>query len=197
VAARALAPPELRRIGIVGTGIQARLQLSWLARVTPCREATVWGRTSAHVASYREAMAAEGFSVSAAPDVSSLAAECDLIVTTTPSATPLLMAADVRPGTHITAVGADSEGKQELEAALLGRADRVVGDSLAQCRERGEIAHALRAGVLSESALVELGELLAGRASGRSSPEAITVCDLTGVAVQDVAIATAVCGAIL
>ena len=115
-----------------------------------------------------------------------------LIVTTTPSTEPLLTAADLRPGTHINAIGSDTAAKQELAADVLARADVVVADSLEQCRTRGEIARAVAAGAIAEEKAVELGALLAGEAAGRTSADQISLFDSTGVAVQDIAIATAI-----
>ncbi len=192
LAARHLAVHPVQRIGIVGTGIQARLQLELLREVTDCRSVMVWGRRAEALESYREDMTAKGFDVATTLDTGELAGSCDLIVTTTPATEPLLRVADVRPGTHITAVGSDTADKQELEAAILGRAEVVVADSIAQCRERGEISQALRAGFVTEEEVVELGAVIAGTAPGRSSSQQITVADLTGVAVQDIQIATAV-----
>jgi len=191
VAAKYLAPSRVRRIGIVGTGIQARLQLRYL-RATGCRDALVWGRGERQAAAYHEEMAAAGFDVSVTHDTDEVLASCDLVVTTTPATVPILRAAALRPGTHITAVGSDTAAKQELDAEILARADVVVADSRAQCRERGEIHHALAANALSENRVVELGDVIAGRAAGRTADDQVTVADLTGVAVQDIAIASAV-----
>jgi ornithine cyclodeaminase len=93
-------------------------------------------------------------------------------------------------------MGADMAHKQELDPAIVGDADLVVADSLAQCRERGEIAHALRLGLLTPDAVAELGQVIAGQAPGRTSAEQITIADLTGVAVQDIQIARAVYAAL-
>lgn len=191
VAAKHVAPSRVRRIGIVGTGIQARLQLAHLSGIG-CRDVLAWGRGERQLAAYREEMAAAGFDVSVTLDADEILAECNLVVTTTPATVPILRAAALRPGTHVTAVGSDTAAKQELEAGILARADVVVADSRAQCRERGEIHHALAAGVLAEDRLVELGDVIAGRAAGRTTDDQITVADLTGVAVQDIAIASAV-----
>jgi ornithine cyclodeaminase len=98
----------------------------------------------------------------------------------------------LRPGTHITAVGSDTPQKQELDAAVLSRADRVVADSIEQCLVRGEICHAMKAGSIDRGDVVELGDVIAGRTPGRTSEDQITVADLTGVAVQDIKIAEAV-----
>ena len=191
VAAKHLAPSTVRRIGIVGTGIQARLQLRHLAG-TGCRDVLVWGRGASQVDEYREKLTAEGFDVAVTLDADEILASCNLVVTATPTATPILRAKALRPGTHITAVGSDTATKQELETGILARADLVVADSRVQCRERGEIHHALAAGVLAEDRVVELGDVIAGRAGGRTTDDQVTAADLTGVAVQDIAIASAV-----
>jgi len=192
LAARELAPPVVRRIGIVGTGTQARLQLRHLEGIVDCRRVLVWGRRDEALRRYREEMEADGYEIQTTRDAAEIGPACELIVTVTPSVEPLLRATEIGPGTHITAVGSDTVGKQELEAAILQRADRVVADSLSQCRERGEIAHALAAGGLDENDIVELGEVLAGSAPGRTRPEQVTIADLTGLAVQDVQAAKAV-----
>lgn len=187
--AQALAPREVRCIGIVGTGIQARLQLKYLKNVTLCREAMVWGRNAGHARDYAEEMATEGFRVNVASDLESLAKECRLIVTTTPSHEALLLDHHVQRGTHITAVGSDTPDKQELDVRVVGRADRVVADSRAHCQTRGEISQALRAGTLTLEKVNELGKVLTGISAGRQHEDEITIADLTGLAVQDIAIA--------
>lgn len=192
VAAKHLAPKRVERIGIVGTGIQAHLQLEYLMPVVTCRDVLVWGRGQAQIDRYVSDMAPLGFRIEGTLRAEDILASCSTVVTTTPSKKPLLHASDVQPGTHITAVGADTPEKQELDAAILGRADVVVADSISQCRERGEIHQALQAGSIREDDLVELGDVIAGRAQGRTLDEQISVVDLTGVAVQDVAIASAV-----
>ena len=192
IAAAHLAPSNVRRIGILGTGTQARLQLRYLQTVTPCRDVLVWGRREAALQSYRDDMTALGFAVATTRDAREVAVTCNLIVTTTPATEPLLHAADVQAGTHITAVGSDTPEKNELEPAILAKADRVVVDSLRQCRERGEVSQALRRGFIEEDDLVELGAVLQDERLGRSSDGQVTVADLTGLAVQDLAVAEAV-----
>jgi ornithine cyclodeaminase len=192
IAARHLAPPAIGRIGMVGTGVQARLQLEHLRGVTPCRQALVWGRSAERADAFCTDLASSGFVVQRAVDVETLATECSLIVTTTPSTAPLLRGAWLRPGTHVTAVGADTAAKRELDAEVFRRADVVVADSLEQCRTRGELHHALDEGALALERVTELGDVIAGAVSGRTGPDQVTVADLTGVAVQDVAIAVAV-----
>jgi ornithine cyclodeaminase/alanine dehydrogenase-like protein (mu-crystallin family) len=101
--------------------------------------------------------------------------------------TPVVKASWVGKGTHITAMGSDSPEKQELETAVLGKADKIVVDSLKQCAALGEVHHAIKDGTIEEKDVhAELGEVLLGKRQGRESDDEITVCDLTGIAVQDV-----------
>ncbi len=192
IAARYLAPKHVEQIGVVGTGVQARLQLQYLKSVTDCRDVLVWGRGREQLEHYRADMEPHGFSIATTMDTSEILRTCNLVVTCTPATSPLLHASDLRPGTHITAVGSDTPEKQELEAEILAMADLVVADSISQCLERGEIHKAIEAGKIDAGKPVELGDVIAGRAPGRTSEEQITVADLTGVAVQDIKIAEAV-----
>ena len=192
IAAKYLAPDHVERIGIVGTGIQARLQLRYLGDVTPCRDVLVWGRGESQLNAYQNEMTALGFQVETTMETPDILESCNLIVTTTPATEPLLEVAHLQPGTHITAVGSDTPQKQELDARILAHADLVVADSIPQCLERGEIHQAIKAGLLIQNRLVELGHVISGEAPGRSDDTQITIADLTGVAVQDIAIATAV-----
>lgn len=191
IAAKYMAPKAVKAIGIIGTGNQAELQLVYLKNVTDCKKVYVYGRNAVKAAAYAEKMQAAGYDVTVAATAAEVAANCNLIVTTTASTAPHLFGADIQPGTHITAMGSDAPGKQELDATVLGKADIVVADSISQCFECGECAPAAQAGLLKEADVVELGNvILAGKC--RENEEQITVCDLTGIAVQDIAIASAV-----
>jgi ornithine cyclodeaminase len=192
IVARHLAPRQVERIGIVGTGVQARAQLAYLVHVTDCRQVLAWGRGEVQLARYREEMELYGFQIEITRDAAQILHTCNLVVTCTPATAPLLHAVDLQAGTHITAVGADTPEKQELDAMILSRADVVVADSIAQCLERGEIHQALRADEIAPDNLVELGNVIAGTSPGRVSEDQVTVADLTGVAVQDIQIATGV-----
>ncbi|HEV2364308.1 MAG TPA: hypothetical protein VGS12_08955 [Caulobacteraceae bacterium] len=187
VAARHLCPEDVGAIGILGAGIQARLQLAHLCAVTPCRRVIAWARRPEAVAALAAEAQRLGFRTEAAASPADVAVRSRLIVTTTPAAEPLLFAADVQPGTHITAVGADTPGKGELATDLLARAEMLIADSRSQCRERGELRRAP-----AQGRIVELGEVIAGTEAGRQSQTEITICDLTGVAAQDLAIARAI-----
>ncbi len=192
VAAKALAPTHVSKIGIVGTGVQARLQADYLRRVTDCRAVSVWGRNSDAAETAATDIAEMGFQVVVSETLEQLCENAQLIVTTTPSETALLTREMVRPGTHITAMGSDTSDKNEIAPEVLAAADLVVADSLAQSRMRGEIYQAQKAGALSDGKAIELGHLLIDKSKGRTSDRQITVVDLTGVAVQDIAIAKAV-----
>ncbi len=134
--------------------------------------------------------AAHGVEAVPAASAEDVCRAADILITATPSREPLVRAEWLRPGMHVTAVGADTPGKQELEAACLARADLVVVDRLAQCARFGELSHALAAGLLREADVqAQLGEIVAGRKPGRTSDDQITICDLTGVGFQDTAIA--------
>lgn len=195
IAAKYLAPVNVERIGVVGTGTQARLQLRYLKHVTACRQVLVWGRGEPQLERYRRDMEPHGFAIETTQNRADILRNCNLVVTATPATAPLLHVADLQAGTHITAVGSDTPKKQELDSAILDRADMVVADSISQCLERGEIHKAIQSGHIIQDDLVELGDVITGRAAGRTSEDQITVADLTGVAVQDIKIATAVYGA--
>jgi ornithine cyclodeaminase len=196
VVAKAMAPRNVRTVGIVGAGVQGRMQLEWLRRVRRFDEAVVWGLDEEELAAYRRDMAPTGLRVRTTLRAEDVAAAADLIVTCTPSTRPLLEAAWIRPGTHITAVGSDTAAKQELDPLILARADRVVVDSLGQSELRGEVYRAVAAGVLSRDRLVELGRVIEDPRLGRAADSEVTVADLTGVAVQDIQISQAVWTAI-
>ncbi len=191
VAADYLARRGLRTIGILGSGIQARFQVMALWEVRRFEEAMVYSRKKRNVDSYVDEMGSKlDAHFRAAPDAESAVRAADLLITATPSRQPLVKTEWLRPGLHITAMGADSPGKQELEPEILARADRVVCDLRSQCRRIGELHHALAEGVLTDdSQVAELGDLTAGQVPGRQDDEEITVCDLTGVGIQDTAIA--------
>ena len=192
ISAKYLAPKKVERIGIVGSGVQARLQLSHLESITPCRKALIWGRSPNKLAEYERSLEDSAFEIETTPELPAVQESCNLIVTTTPSKLALLKTEHLRAGTHITAVGSDTPEKQELEAGILSRADVVVADSISQCLERGEIHQAIKTGEFSQQLVQELGNIISGQEPGRTSDDQITVADLTGVAVQDIQIATAV-----
>ncbi len=195
VAAKHLAAKTIHHIGIVGTGAQARMQLEMLRTVVDCESCFIWGRDSTKVQGMLEDLRASesiqawGLDIQAAETLDDLVSQCNLIVTTTSAKSPLIRADQVKKGTHITAMGSDDLGKQELEAALLAKADLVVADSISQCGQYGECLHAIQGGLIEEGSILELGQVIKNPAIGRTSEDQITVADLTGVAIQDIQIA--------
>jgi len=192
VAARYLAPKHIDCVGIVGAGTQGRMQLEFLESVIDCNDVMVWGMNQKELDEYMEYMEPAGYNIRTTLRTEEIMAHCNLIITATPSKTPLLSADLIRKGTHITAMGSDTSEKIELDPQILQKADIVVADSISQCLLRGEIHQALKAGVLKKERVVELGNVIVNPELQRTSEKQITIADLTGVAVQDVQIAKAV-----
>ncbi len=192
IAATYLAPARVDRIAVFGTGVQARMQVEAIAKAVNCRTVTAWGRHQAALDAYRSDMEAAGFSVRTTLDAGDAARDAQVIVTTTASTVPLLDDGQVAAGSLIIAMGSDTPGKRELTSALVGRADVYVADSVAQCLTRGELHHALADGMRASESVVELGHVIQDRGRGRTNDAQMVIADLTGVAVQDIAIATAV-----
>jgi ornithine cyclodeaminase len=191
VAARYLAPAAVATVGVIGTGIQARYQVECLRLVREFGQVAVWGRSLRRAEAYAMDMQDRcGLEVRVAGSPSEVLAASQVVITATASREPLVMAADLHPGLHLTAVGSDFPGKQELHPNVLRRADRLVCDRLSQCRVIGELQHLVANGELpADLDVIELGELTSGARTGRSTADDITVCDLTGTGVQDTAIA--------
>ncbi len=174
-----------RKLGILGTGIQARLQARFHARVLELDEIRVWGRDPGRVAACLDDLAriVPGVELGAVGSPAELAAWTRLLVTVTASRRALVSAADVAPGTHVSAVGSDTPGKQELDPALLERAGLLLVDSRAQCERLGELQHA----PALASRAVEAGAWLDARRM--PAADAITICDFTGLGVEDLFVA--------
>ena len=191
VAADCLARREIETVGVIGSGVQARFQVACLREVRRFRRLVAWSIDGPGLESYcREMHDAYGLETVAETGPEAVCRQADVLVTATPSTTPLVRAEWLHPGLHITAVGSDTPGKQELEAACLGRADLVIVDRLSQCARFGELSHALAAGIMRDTDVwAQLGEIVAGLRPGRTGEAQITICDLTGVGFQDTAIA--------
>jgi ornithine cyclodeaminase len=192
VAADVLAPARIATVGVLGSGVQARHQVRCLRVVRSFTKIVVWSPDAAHARAYADEMNAEGFDVSVAEHPEAVCRAVDCLITATPARTPLVRADWLRPGQHVTALGSDSPGKQELDPACLDRADLVVVDRFAQCAAFGELKHAIAAGLLTRHDVhAELGQVVAGIKPGRTDDSQLTIADLTGVGFQDTAIASA------
>ena len=192
VVAKYLAPKNVHRIGIFGVGTQGKMQLQYLKSVVNCKDVIVWGINQEELDAYRETMVPFGYNIQTTLNGNDIASNCNLIVTATPSKTPLLFADQIQPGTHITAMGSDTTDKNELDPIILQKADIVVADSINQCLSRGEIYQAIKSGLLDKENVIELGNVIVKKELQRVSDDQITIADLTGVAVQDIQISKAV-----
>jgi alanine dehydrogenase len=193
VAAKYLARRDARTASIVGCGVQGELQLAAIAAVLPLERAWVLDNDYECAESMAvRASASLGLRVEAATDLRAALRQSDVCVTCTPARRAFVTTADVPPGMFIAAVGADSQGKQELEPALVASATLVV-DVLNQCAEIGELQHVLAAGLMTRAQVhAELADVVVGRRPGRTRDDEITIFDSSGTALQDVAAAIAV-----
>ena len=190
-----LAPKDAREALLVGAGAVGRLAARAIVpgpSEQPIERLTIWNRSperAAQLARELGGMVETRVAEALEPEVR----RHRIIVTATASTAPLIRAAWVAKGTHITSAGTGSPEKVELEPEVLLKADKLIADRVTQTARYGNLRHAIAAGVLGpERVYGELGDLAAGRLAGRQEPHEITVADLTGVGVQDAAIAAAV-----
>ena len=193
VAARYLARSDATRLGLIGAGAQARTQVAAILKVRPIQEIVVYDRHLTCSRPFAEKAAAMyGIAVRPTENPAEAVVDMDIVVTTTPSRTPVVKREWVSPGTHINAIGADAAGKQELDPAIL-TGGKVVVDDWAQASHSGEINVALARNELTPGQIYgSLGEIVAGKKPGRVAPEEITVFDSTGLIIQDLALGQAV-----
>jgi len=190
VAADHLARRDASAVGVVGAGMQARLQFEALTLVRDIERGRIWARRHDQAVELAARLSSDiGVPVEAADSPAAAADGVDVLVTTTPATAPLIDAAALHPGLHVTAIGSDAERKQELDPAAVESADRFVCDHIGQSLRLGELRAAAAAGFDTDHA-VELGAVISGAAPGRTGPDDITICDLTGTGAQDTAIAS-------
>lgn len=194
VAVKHLAAESADRVGLFGTGTQARTQLAAIAAVRKLRQAVVYGRDETRRCEFAATMSAE-LNVDVVPAASPVEAVRDLpiVVTATTSRMPVFDGRDASPGTLVAAVGSNWLNKAEIDAGLVRRAARVVCDDVAACRhEAGDLHAAAEAGALDWSKAVPLADVVAGRVAGRTAPDEIAVFKSVGLAAEDVALAAEV-----
>jgi len=191
IAAKYLAPSVVENAGVIGAGTQARFQMRGLYRMRPFKRIFTWSPDSDEIRdAYVEDMSrALGVEVIKAEDAEEVVRNCQSVTTTTPARSPFIRASWLHSGLHITAMGSDTEEKQEIEADVFAKADIVACDLKSQSFRLGELRSAKAAGSISDETVIELGELVNGVKKGRDNDKQITVCDLTGVGIQDTAIA--------
>lgn len=188
-----LAPKDAREALLVGAGAVGRLAAKAIVAERPIEKLTIWNRTPERAAALAHELGGGGMvATHVAEALEPAVRRHRIVVTVTASTAPLIKAAWVAKGTHVTSAGTGSPEKVELEPELLAKADKVIADRVAQTARYGNLHHAIAAGAFTaERVYGELGDLAAGRLAGRQTPDEITVADLTGVGVQDAAIAAA------
>ena len=188
IAIKHLSRPDASVLGLIGAGVQSQYQLRATLAVRPIRKVCAWNPSADKLAAFGRLVQELGLEFEAA-DRQAVAASADILITVTPSKQALVERSWVRPGTHISAMGADTRGKQELDPLLVAAAVLVV-DEAAQAISIGECQHAFSAGLITEQSFRgSLGQVIAGLCDGRRSASEITLFDGTGVALQDLVVA--------
>ena len=195
IATKALAAENAEKVLIIGSGIQARFQAKCLASLMPERSFNfnIWGRNRSAAATLLEELRSQNLNADVATNLDEEVSLADIIITTTPATSSLFGDNLVRPGTHITAIGADTHGKQELPSSLIESASLLVCDMMSQSLNHGEF-QVINDTDLSKKVL-ELGNILSNSCAGRTSDNDITIADLTGIAAQDIAITSGIINA--
>jgi len=195
IATKALAAENAEKVLIIGSGIQARFQAKCLASLMPERSFNfnIWGRNRSAAATLLEELRSQNLNADVATNLDEEVSLADIIITTTPATSSLFGDNLVRPGTHITAIGADTLGKQELPSSLIESASLLVCDMMSQSLNHGEF-QVINDTDLSKKVL-ELGNILSNSCAGRTSDNDITIADLTGIAAQDIAITSGIINA--
>ena len=185
-----LARKDAKVLGMVGAGHQSTFQMRAAVRQRQFEKVVGWNFHPEMLSRLADTAGELGLPFEAV-ELDQLGAEADVIITITSSTQPIVMDAHVTPGTHLACMGTDTKGKQEVKAAILGRA-RVFTDEVAQSVELGEAQHAVAQGTLSKDDIATLGAVINGDHPGRQSDDEITLFDGTGVGLQDLAVAAAV-----
>ena len=190
IAAKYLSNQDACNLGIIGAGIQARLQLKAILLVRKINKINVWARDKDKVNQFADSLKDLKIEINISKSCKDLASGSDIIITTTPSKIPLLEFDWIKRGTHITAMGSDAEQKNELHPTMIKLCDKYVPDSQAQTTILGELHHAIKENIiLPGDKFDNLGSIIIDPSLGRKNKDDITICDLTGTGVQDTAIA--------
>ena len=190
IAAKYLANKGSSHIGFVGCGVQALFQLMALQYLFKIKTITAYDQESSHAKQFIRHARSLGVTAKIAVSIEACVRDKDIVVTTTPSRKPAIKAAWISPGTHINAIGADARGKEELDPELLKKA-KIIVDDIAQATHSGEINVPLAKKLLRVNDIrATLGQVMVGAKRGRVSPSEITIFDSTGLAIQDMAVAS-------
>jgi alanine dehydrogenase len=188
LATQLMARPAAATLAIIGSGFQARSQLSAMAAVRPIREVSVWSRDAEKRARFAvECSAAFQIPVTAAETAQQAVAGKDIVVTATNARDPVIASEWIAPGTHINAMGSNQAARRELPAELIRRAGRIAVDSVEQAKmESGDLLQAVPAAEWNQLSIIEVKDLVAGKIPSRANPEEITIFKSNGLAVEDV-----------
>ncbi|MBI28343.1 MAG: cyclodeaminase [Pelagibacteraceae bacterium] len=191
IASKYLSNLDIENVGIIGSGMQAQLQLESLMMVRNPKTVYVWARDQAKADKYIKTMKMKiNVNFINSKNIQELCKNCQILITTTPSDKPLIKNDWVKKGTHITAMGSDAEHKNEIDPLIIRNCDSYVPDKQSQTIILGELHHAIKNGLINkDKKFNELGEIINNPTLGRKSNDDITICDLTGTGVQDTAIA--------
>jgi ornithine cyclodeaminase len=190
IASKYLSNQDANSVGIIGAGIQARLQLKAILLVRKINKINIWARDQVKVTQFLDNLKDLKIDINISESCKDLASISDIIITTTPSKKPLLEFDWIKKGTHITAMGSDAEQKNELHPMMIKLCDKYVPDSQSQTTILGELNHAIKENLISSNEKFnDLGSIIIDPTLGRKNKEDITICDLTGTGVQDTAIA--------
>ncbi len=190
IAAKYLSNQDASNLGIIGAGIQARLQLKAILLVRKINKINLWARDKVKVDEFIDSLKDLKIDINISESCKELASSSDIILTTTPSKKPLLEFDWIKKGTHITAMGSDAEQKNELHPAMIKLCDKYIPDNQPQTTILGELHHAIKENLISpDHKFDDLGSIIIDPSLGRKNKEDITICDLTGTGVQDTAIA--------
>ena len=190
IAAKYLSNEDASNLGIIGAGIQARLQLKAILLVRKINKINLWARDKVKVDEFIDSLKDLKIDINISESCKELASSSDIILTTTPSKKPLLEFDWIKKGTHITAMGSDAEQKNELHPAMIKLCDKYIPDNQPQTTILGELHHAIKENLISpDHKFDDLGSIIIDPSLGRKNKEDITICDLTGTGVQDTAIA--------
>lgn len=189
IATKYLSRADASVLGIIGTGGQSAYQLRATLAVRDIRKVHAWDPSAENLAAFRNVVSELGLEFVAETEPEAVVTSADVLITVTPSQKALVDRAWVRPGTHISAMGTDTKGKQELDPELVA-AVSVFVDEAAQAISIGECQHAHAMGLLAESEIKgTIGAVIAGTQEGRRAQDEITMFDGTGVSLQDLVVA--------
>ncbi|NCB01684.1 MAG: ornithine cyclodeaminase family protein, partial [Spirochaetia bacterium] len=193
ISAKYFAKKEIENVGVFGCGVQARYQMEAISLVRDFKKIYMFSidteeRKKAFVDDMKKSLNKEVIVASSGEE---LVKNCDIVVTTTPSRKAYFSPDWTHPGLHITSMGSDAEDKQELYAKVFTKTDIIACDLISQSTRLGELRAPKEAGIIKDLSVVrEIGDVIGNKKKGRENDRQVSVCDLTGVGVQDTMVAT-------